>query len=171
MIVKKLSVSLALVLVLSLLFAGCTGTQQSGQSGNPAPDFSLKSATGETVSLSSLRGRVVLINFWSTTCQPCVQEMPHFEELHQEWQNRNDVKMLMINTGESAAVVKNFLDSRNLTFTVLLDEGVKIAQKYKVRYTPTTLIVDKNGIIRQSVAGAFRNKAAIEKFAAPYLAE
>ena len=85
--------------------------------------------------------------------------------------SRQDVKLLMIDAGESSAQVNSFLKDHNFTFTVLLDERDDVGQKYHIRYTPTTLIIDKDGILRASVVGSFGNQADIEKLVAPYIAE
>lgn len=77
----------------------------------------------------------------------------------------------MIDAGESSVQVNSFLKDRNFTFTVLLDERDEVGQKYNIRYTPTTLIIDKGGILRASVVGSFANQADIEKLVAPYIAE
>ncbi len=160
-----------LVMILILSMAACASPSPSPQIARKASPFTLKTMDGDSVSLDALKGRLILINFWSTTCPPCIEEMPYFEDLQQDWRNRDDFKLLMINTGESAAVISNFLKNHSYTFTVLLDEGFKVGQKYAIRYTPTTLVIDKNGMIKASIVGPFKNKAAIEKMVTPYLFE
>jgi thiol-disulfide isomerase/thioredoxin len=175
----KIRVLGLILLALLLTLSGCGVSQTTGgvasnskaisPAGRPAPDFALKTPIGETVSLSSLKGRVVLINVWATTCPPCVQEMPIFESLQQDWQNRTDVKILMVDQGETADLVNRYVQSRGYTFTVLLDSDFNFALKYNIRYTPTTLLVDKEGLLRAGIIGPFVKKADILKWSAPYL--
>jgi thiol-disulfide isomerase/thioredoxin len=161
----------AILLTLILVLTGCSKAPQTSQIARQAPEFELKNLNAESLSLSSLKGRLVLINIWATTCPSCVAEMPLFEALQQDWQNRTDVKILMVNLGESSATVSSFLKDRPFTFTVLLDERFDFGQKYNIRYTPTTLIIDQDGLLRASIVGPFKNKAAIQKVVAPYISE
>jgi peroxiredoxin len=170
MLIKK-TILLAILAVAILVLAGCGGSQQSSQIASLAPEFELKNTAGDSITLSSLKGKLVLINFWATTCPPCLEEMPQFEALQKDWAQRGDVKLLMIDAGESAATVRNYLKDRGFTFTVLLDDKFEVGKKFNIRYTPTTLIIDKDGILRASIVGPFKNKAAIEKQVAPYLSK
>jgi thiol-disulfide isomerase/thioredoxin len=122
-----------------------------------------------TVSLSDLRGKVVLINFWATTCPPCVEEMPTFQSLYQDWSARNDVVFLAIDTGESAGTVNDFMLANKYTFTVLLDSQYKATEDFAIQYTPTTVLIDKDGNLKYRVVGPFKDKAAILKAIGKYL--
>jgi peroxiredoxin len=135
---------------------------QGTQVGNLAPDFQFNSLEGQAISLSDLRGKPVLINFWATRCPPCVSEMPYLQEIYNEW-SETELMLLVINIGESASKVKEFLQGHNLSLPVLLDAQQLIANKYEIAAIPTTFFVDKDGIIQEKVIGAFPNKAEIEK--------
>lgn len=157
-----------LILVVAILAAiaalpACSGDGQGLNLGVTAPDFSLPSLDNQSVALSSQRGKVVFINFWTTTCPPCVAEMPHFQELYQEWSARDDVVILTINIGEDAGTIRNFMQSNRYSFPVLLDSQLKVAEKYRIQYTPTSLVIDKNGLLQKRVIGAFKDKAGIVK--------
>jgi len=166
-------VILPVILTLGLLLAGCSDASEpaAGESptspvegtgtGNIAPDFQLQDIDGQTFSLGDLRGKPVLINFWATRCSPCRGEMPYLQEIYEEWASRGLV-MLAINIGESSPTAEEFMQSNNLSFTVLLDTTQGVAQKYKIQYIPTTFFIDKDGIIQDKVIGAFPNKAQIE---------
>jgi len=134
---------------------------QGTQVGNLALNFQLSNLEGKTVSLSDLRGKPVLLNFWATWCNPCRVEMPYIQQVYEEWSGRGLV-VLAINLGESPAKVKEFVQGYGLSFPVLLDTKGDVAEKYNIRYIPTTLFIDKNGIIQVKITGAFPNKAAIE---------
>ena len=171
---KVARVILPLVLLLALIAGGCqtsseppdeTGPSVPGegtQIGNLAPDFQLKDLDGKTVSLSDLRGKPVLLNFWATRCPPCRFEMPFLQQIYEEWSDRGLV-LLAIDIGESSAGVKEFLEDNNLSLPVLLDSDQRVALRYSITNIPTTYFIDRNGIIRQKVIGAFPNKEAIEK--------
>ncbi len=135
---------------------------QGTQVGNLAPDFQFNNLEGQTIFLSDLRGKPVLINFWATRCPPCVSEMPYLQEIYNEW-SETELMLLAINIGESSTKVKEFIQSHNLSLLVLLDTKQDVAQRYNFRYIPTSFFIDKDGIIQDKVIGAFPNKAEIEK--------
>ena len=127
-----------------------------------APDFQLPNLEGQTISLSDLKGKPVLLNFWATWCGPCVSEMPYLQEIYDEWSGKG-LMLLTINRGESSSTVKGFMQKRNLSLPVLLDTELVVAQRYNIMGIPTTFFIDKDGIIQEKVIGAFPNKAEIEK--------
>jgi peroxiredoxin len=164
---------LPVILTLVLLLAGCfagpeppdgkspTASVEGTQVGNLAPDFQLQNLDGQTVSLGNLQGKPVLINFWATWCGYCVDEMPYIQEIYEEWSDKGLV-VLAINIGESSSKAEEFMQSQNLSFTVLLDTKQDVAQRYNVTGIPTTFFIDKDGIIQDKVIGAFQNKTQIE---------
>jgi thiol-disulfide isomerase/thioredoxin len=176
-----LTAILVLILTTGLLIPGCSSPSKPGDSagpeplneesptapvggtqvGNLAPDFQLQNLDGQTVSLGSLWGKPVLINFWATWCGPCRSEMPYIQEIYEEWTNKGLV-VLAINIGESSSKVEEFMQGYNLSFTVLLDTKQDVAQRYNITGIPTTFFLDKDGIIQDKVIGAFQNKAQIE---------
>lgn len=160
-----LAIVLTLVLVLGVTLAACSSPSSSPAPivGRPAPDFKLPSLGGQTVSLSDLRGRPVLINFWASWCEPCRYEMPFIQEIFEdtEWTARGLV-ILAINLGESPSRVEEFMKSYGLSFPVLLDTNSSVAEKYNIRGIPETFLIDKDGIIQEIKIGAFSGKAEIE---------
>jgi thiol-disulfide isomerase/thioredoxin len=162
--VLKLVLILVLICVL-IAPAACAITENSSTAliDNPAPDFSLKDLDGERIKLSGLPGKTVLINFWATTCPPCVAEMPIFQELYEEWEGRSEVVFISINLGEDAAKVRLFKERHNLAFPVWLDTEWEAGRFYQIHYIPTTCLVDNQGFLRFSIAGPFKDKAALDK--------
>jgi peroxiredoxin len=156
-----------LLLIPGLLISGCSSGSpgSSGSSiatiGNPAPEFTLKDLDGETVSLSDFKGNPVMVNFWNTDCPPCRSEMPHLQAVYDENSNSGLV-LLTINIGQSAATIEDFLSENHLSLPVLLDSDGAVAQRYSMPGIPTTFFIDKDGILRVKVIGAFPSKAAIE---------
>ena len=141
---------------------GCTGgTSQNPWRGKPAPDFQLNTLDGQSVSLSDLKGKPVLLNFWATWCGPCRIEMPFLQQIYDEWRGRGLV-LLAINIGENPSQIAEFMQSQGLSFPVLLDSDGEIAQKYNIQYIPSTFFIDKDGIIQDMKVGAFQSKAEIE---------
>lgn len=129
--------------------------------GNRAIDFELQTLDGQTVKLSSLRGKPVLLNFWATWCGPCKYEMPFLQQIHDKYSSQG-LKVLEIDINEKPETVQKYLTDNNLTMTVPLDVGAKVAKSYGLTAIPSSFLIDKDGIIRQKVIGAFPNVAAIE---------
>jgi peroxiredoxin len=134
---------------------------QGTQTGNLAPDFQLQSLDGQSASLSGLRGKPVLINFWATRCPPCRSEMPYLQEIYNEW-SETELILLAISIGEGPTEVKEFMQSHKLSLPVLLDTNQDVALEYNIRYIPTTFFIDKKGIIQAMKVGAFSSKEEIE---------
>ena len=134
------------------------------QKGNLAPDFHFKISDVQTVSLSDLRGNVVMLNFWATWCGPCRFEIPFIQALYEDdkWSDKG-LKILAINNGESLSKVERFVKDNGLSFPVLVDARGIIAQAYNVRPLPTTFFIDKNGVIVEIRIGAFSSKSEIER--------
>ena len=162
--IYKLSLLIALVSIL-IVIAACKITENSVTKliNQPAPDFNLKDLNGNSVSLSGLLGKTVLINFWETTSPAGVDEMPIFQELYEEWSNRSDVVFLSINLGEGVEKVRRFLELRNFTFPVFMDTDWAAGRFYQIHSTPTTCLVDNQGYLKFSIAGSFKDKAALDK--------
>jgi cytochrome c biogenesis protein CcmG/thiol:disulfide interchange protein DsbE len=156
---KMLTAILVMLIVLSFTATACQS--EAPEIGKPAPDFQLNTLDGQTVTLSELRGIPVLVNFWTTWCDPCRSEMPYLQQVYEEWQEKGLV-LLAINIGESPSQVAMFMQSQGLSLPVLLDSEENIAVMYNVRAIPTTFFIDEDGIIQHITTGAFRSKEAIE---------
>lgn len=119
---------------------------------SPAPSFELQDLAGERVSLSGLKGRPVVVNFWATWCGPCRTEMPVLEEHFAE--NGGDLVILGVNVGEPADKVGEYVEELGLTFPILLDTESEVYSLYRVRGMPTTFFVDAEGIVRYQHIGS-----------------
>ncbi|AOT70285.1 hypothetical protein Gferi_12180 [Geosporobacter ferrireducens] len=134
--------------------------------GDKAFDFTLLDREGNEISLSSLQGKVVFVNFWATWCPPCVQEMPYIQAIYDQYQKK-DVVILAVNVlatekSKDAATVNQFLEENGYTFPVLYDVDGSVTVKYRVSAFPATYIIDKDGYIADFVSGAM-NKDTMEK--------
>ncbi len=112
--------------------------------GKSAPRFTLKDLGGNAVAVPA-PGRVTVVNFWATWCPPCREEMP---ELQKFAAANPAVAFYAVNIQEPAAKVQAFLNQQGYTMPVLLDAGGNVAQTYRVTAIPTTVVVDKDGVIK-----------------------
>ncbi len=110
-----------------------------------APNFVTQTPDGEVIELQDLRGRPVLINFWATWCEPCLEEMPDFQRAVDE--HPGQLHVLAVNFRESAEEVAAFAEEHSLTFDLVLDPDNAIGRLYGVFSRPTTFIVDSDGVI------------------------
>jgi len=120
--------------------------------GHYAPDFTLSTLDGDTISLSDLRGKVVLLNFWASWCAPCREEMPLLQAAHNAYSD-GDLIVLGVNMGEETRRVVAFASDLALTFPVFPDEETSVGTLYRVRGAPTTYFIDREGIVRQRYVG------------------
>jgi thiol-disulfide isomerase/thioredoxin len=109
-----------------------------------APDFHLLDTNRNPVSLSSYRGKMVLLNFWATWCGPCKEEMPSMEKLSQNFGSQA-LAVLAINQREDGALVNKFMKTHSLSFTAPLDTTGRVAGYYRVYGIPVSYLVDANG--------------------------
>ena len=123
-----------------------------------APAFALKDMQGQSVTLESLKGKVVVLNFWTKTCGPCLEEMPELAELTKVLRDRRDVVVLAVSTDEGPEDVKPTLQTvlrEPPPFAVLFDPDLRVVRdKYGTRLFPETWFIDKQGIIRARFDGA-----------------
>jgi len=161
---RKLSIGLVLLaLVMSgligMYFSGAFDTENQSQSvsvevGQPAPDFTLYNQKGEGYSLSSLKGQVVLVNFWATWCPPCRSEIPSMEELYVNY-HRGGLELLAVNIEpEGPEIIDAFTLENPHSFPVIFDRDGKVQNRFGVFKFPETFIINKQGIIVERVVGA-----------------
>jgi peroxiredoxin len=124
--------------------------------GAKAPDFELKTLAGDTVKLSDLKGKKVMLNFWATWCPPCKAEMPAMEEFHKE--AGDEVVILAVNI-DPHLDVKAFVDENGITFPIPLDAEDKVNETYQVLSIPTTYFIDTKGNIGNKYIGAMNHDA------------
>lgn len=122
--------------------------------GQTAPDFTLTGLDGRPVTLSALRGKVVVVNFWATWCPPCRQEMPSMELLHQELADEGLVILAINVEKQGRQNVASFFQTLEVTFPVVIDEEEAVQSLYGVSKFPESFIVGKDGVIADKIIGA-----------------
>jgi cytochrome c biogenesis protein CcmG, thiol:disulfide interchange protein DsbE len=158
-----------LVAALAWIFASAdrAGVSTAGEIPAPregflAPDFSLQTPEGETVSLSELRGQAVLVNLWATWCPPCRAEMPAIQKLYDEYKDQGFMVLAVNMTyQDNPQSVLPFTRENNLTFPILLEETGEMARKYELRSLPSSFFVNRDGIIQEVVIGGPMSEALL----------
>ena len=158
---RRIIYTLILLLGLAWIFVSAdrSGTSTAGQIPAPqqgflAPDFELKTPTGETVKLSGLRGQAVLVNLWATWCPPCRAEMQTIETVYNEYKDQGFVVLAVNMTYQDNALdVMPFVNQEGLTFPILLDETGDMANAYQLKSLPSSYFIGRDGIIHEVVIG------------------
>lgn len=160
---KKKIIQLAVVLVASLfiglLLKGLNGKATNAEIGDKAPNFTLRDTSGKVVKLSDFKGEMVVLNYFTTWCAPCLEEAPELEAFGNEYQN---AKLLILAKGETSKRVNKYIDGNGSKLTYLLDTKEEAAKSYNVVGQPETIIIDENGIIVERFSGPTTKKKLIE---------
>jgi len=142
---------LAAAIVIFALLPGCTSKEKESAS-SVAPDFTLQDLSGKKVTLSGLKGSVVLLEFWATWCPPCRASIPGIERLHRAYGNKG-LTVLAVSFDEGGwDKVKDFVAEHKITYSVLKGTD-EVSTKYLVRMIPAMYLVDKQGIVRKQYLG------------------
>ena len=123
--------------------------------GDSAMDFSAQTNAGDTFTLSEQAGTVVLINFWATWCGPCVEEMPALQDLYEEYGDSDNVRIILINAGESSQTVHRFLSQNGYTMPCIYDTDNTVNDQYGVMGIPYTVIFNKDGTVAETYEGSY----------------
>jgi peroxiredoxin len=163
---KRFLILLGLAALLALLFA------QAVSQDSAAPQVTFTSLKGEKISMHSLRGKVVLVNFWATSCIGCIHEMPRMIDAYRKYNTRGLETIAVAMSYDPPNYVLNYTEKNSLPFKVALDVQGSIAQAFgDVKLTPTTFVIDKRGNIVKRILGepdfAQLHRLIEEKLAAP----
>lgn len=138
-----------------LATAGGGGLVQGCAGRDAAPDAAFVRLDGSASRMAELRGKVVLVNFWATSCATCVAEMPGLIETHRRFHERGYETLAVAMSYDPPAYVSNFAQRRELPFWVAIDNTGAIAKAFgDIRLTPTTFLIDKRGGIVKRYVGA-----------------
>ncbi|GMR20827.1 MAG: TlpA disulfide reductase family protein [Gammaproteobacteria bacterium] len=141
--IKILTSVLFVILSLTVVTVSATGMSR----GTIAPNFTLKSASGENLRLSEYRGQVVMLNFWATWCGPCRQEMPILNDMYKRYKNKGFV-LLGVNIDDDQIKAKAMLDNLKITFPVVFDHKKSVSKTYKVDAMPNSIMIDRDGKVQ-----------------------
>jgi thiol-disulfide isomerase/thioredoxin len=142
-----------LAALLALLLAGpLHANELAPWKGGATPPLVLKDAAGMAHDLAQYRGKVVLVNFWATWCEPCRAEMPSMQRLRERLAGR-PFAVLAVNYMESDEKVSAFLASERIELTAPMDKDGASAKRWKVKILPASFVVDARGRIRYSLTG------------------
>jgi len=143
---------------------------QNGLIGKPAPDFTVTSLDGKTISLDSLKGKVIILNFWATWCPPCRAEIPEFVQFYRDFKKKG-VVIIGLGVNDSDASLQKFSKKNQINYPVANDKRNRVSSLYgRIRSIPTTFVIDVKGIIRDIRIGGI-DKKELSKMVEPYLSE
>jgi thiol-disulfide isomerase/thioredoxin len=137
--------------------------------GAPAPDYATQSLAGDSVSLTGLKGKVVLLNVWATWCHPCRDEIPQLEALHQQYRLRGlEVVGVTVDIDGMQDAIRGFMTDFKMTYPVWLDPAERVSAQFRTIGVPETFLIDRDGVIRWRKIGPIQHgdsalTAALEK--------
>ena len=153
----------ALLLAAAPSASEAQGVLQAWTGAPEAPPLELKTVDGQPLALSDLRGRVVVVNFWASWCEPCVDEMPSMQRLRERLAGEA-FEILAVNFQEGEPRIRAFLSKVPVTFPIVRDTDGGVARAWKVRVFPSSFVVDPDGQLRYLLVGAIDWTAAdVEK--------
>jgi len=126
---------------------------KSDKIGEDAPRFRLIDIKGNRINSKHTKGKLVILNFWFTTCPPCIMELPGLNRLYEKYKDNNDVIFAAI-TYEKENQVNKFLKKHSISYPIILNDRTTI-NKFEINGYPTNLIIDKNGKILDFIVGGF----------------
>ena len=140
-----------------------TSTGYVAKEGFTAPDFKLDLLDGGTVTLSELKGKVVLVNFWTSWCPPCRKEMPAIESVYRSYKDIGLVVIgLNLTAQDSKQATALFVQEVGVTFPIALDLENSVGNLYRVTALPTSFFIDRKGVIRSIIVGGPMSEALIQ---------
>ena len=147
----RYSRSLAVVLIL-LASSGCYSGTRPPRIGNAAPDFTVRDSD-HTVTLSQLKGQVVVLNFWATWCAPCVEEVPSLVQMQQRMRSKG-VTVLAVSVDADDGQYRRFIRDHSVNLLTVRDPDQKSNGLYGTSKFPETYVIDRNGVVRRKFIGA-----------------
>ncbi|RXT08002.1 TlpA disulfide reductase family protein [Ammoniphilus sp. CFH 90114] len=154
-----------LVLIICLLLGGCS-TAVSGSEAQLAPIFQLGSVEGEEISLENYKGKPVILNFWTTWCPPCKEEMPVLQRIHDQYKDQLSIVGVNLTYQDDRKEVRKFLEDHQITYDIGLDKLGEITKLYQVQALPTLFLIDGKGQIVRQYTGALSEQQLLEEIQA-----
>ena len=139
----------AILASLCIVSACIPSDMQIPRVGGMAIEYPAATLAGDTVTLASLRGQVVLLNLWATWCVPCREETPYLQSLYEDYGDRGfQVVGISLDTGDASDQVEMFVEEYEVTYTILHDPQMRGMELYQVPGLPATFMIDREGVIR-----------------------
>lgn len=135
--------------------AGPVGDSPGPRVGEPAPDFVLPDLDGRAVQLSSLRGKVVLVNFWATWCVPCRREIPGLIDVYASYRDRG-FEIVAVDYQEPVETVRRFVADWGMSYINVLDADGTVLRAYRLTGLPESFFIDRDGIVREMKIGQMK---------------
>ena len=148
------------LILAAALVAACSKGEQPAVSdrvevGQPAPRYSATSLTGDSVSLASLRGKVVLMNVWATWCGPCRKEIPELRAIHSAYKDKGlELIGVSVDADGSDEAIRGFLKDFKMDYTIWRDPNESVTALFRMAGVPATFLVDREGVLRWKATGA-----------------
>lgn len=127
--------------------------------GARAPEIGMRDLEGNQVTIASLRGRVVVVDFWASWCEPCADSMPVYQRLYTTYRERG-LTIVGVSQDQRVDNARQFAGRHHLSFPVVFDEGHAVANRYRPPRMPTAYVIDRGGIVRHVHAGYRSSDAA-----------
>ena len=137
--------------LLTVLLAGCYSGSRPPHIGSNAPDFTVQDSDRK-ITLSELRGKVVVLNFWATWCAPCIEELPSLVNLQQKMSNKG-ITVLAVSVDQDESLYRRFVQDHNVNLLTVRDANQKSNNLYGTFKFPETYIIDRNGVMRRKFIG------------------
>ncbi len=141
-----------LIVLPTILLAGCYSGTRPPRIGTVAPDFTVRDSD-RTVTLSQLRGKVVVLNFWASWCPPCVEETPSLVQLQDRFKDKG-VVVLGVSWDEDSDAYHQFLTAHRIDFLTVRDPGQTSSRLYGTEKIPESYVIDRNGVMRRKFISA-----------------
>ncbi|MFE4525892.1 thiol-disulfide oxidoreductase ResA [Cytobacillus firmus] len=159
LLIRTVILTILLFLVGYTLYSNLFSDKNKGvREGDRATNFKLDTLEGNSVELSNLKGKLVLINFWGTWCKPCKDEMPAIQEVYNQY-NKEGFEVLAINLGESDLVVKNFKQTTKVDIPILMDKDNVVTDLYDVYRLPSSFFINRDGEVVKIIEGQLEEEA------------
>ncbi|MBE3111616.1 MAG: TlpA family protein disulfide reductase [Acidobacteria bacterium] len=143
--ISRAHLAAAIVMVLAAGAAACAGAREEA---TPAPEFSLQDLQGDSLSLSSYKGKVLVLNFWATWCPPCRREIPDFIEAYKNLKDKG-LEILGVSVDDlSAEALRDWTQKAGMNYPVALATAKIIADYQPGEFIPATIVIDRRGRIR-----------------------